>query len=60
MIETDHLCFQTNANNFTTHMVKLNRLFELIMLDEQHSQILIYTKDCLNPTAGSDDPWCMS
>ena len=59
MIEIDHLCFQTNANNFTTCMVKLFVQVENV-LDEQHRQIMTYAKDHLNPSAGSDDPWHMS
>ena len=59
MMEIDHLCFQTNANNFTVHMMKLFVPVENV-LDEQHRQIMTYAKDRLNPSAGSDDPWHMS
>ena len=56
MIEIDHFCFQTNANNFTMHAVKLFVQVENV-LDEQHRQIMMYAKDRLNPSAGSDNPW---
>ena len=48
-----------NANNFTVCVVKLFVQVENV-LDEQHRQIMTYTKDHLNPSAGSDNPWHMS